>query len=993
MKFTGGLSGVPTSTGQGIHNLNSQIEKQRYGEWPTVDNPSTSWIRPLDWLSLGTIESSDQKLIGLYAVTDDDGNFVALSVEADYTVNWGDGIVEDYNSGEQAEHQYVYADISSSTLSSRGYRQVLITVTPQVDQDLTSIDITKRHSAQEDTGASASKWLDVVIAGPNLTSIILRSSELSWAIPNALEGIITMLEQVRILSSALTSYENLFLGCTALQSVQITSSQPVTSTASMFSSCTSMINAPLFETNNVEDMNLMFSYCNALKNIPLYNTTNVTNMNSMFYECFVLENIPYIITSNVTDMSNMFYNCNSLNTVPLFDTYAVTDMSYMFYACWSLTSIPWFYTVNVTSMSYMFYACWSLNTVPLFDTSSVTDMSYMFYRCLNLKSVPLLNTSSAINLDGMLLDCANLISVPLFDLSSCTSMQTILGNCISLINIPEWDVSTSKNIEAGYNFSLTKVDAKGATEVAYFYGCNLSTNELEKIMNNLGAPSESWSEISIGDNRGASPVITLEGSSTNGSTTVTMASTDGLEVGMEITGDDLRSSTTSSISGTNLGSTWSFASLPEEGRISFATDNNGTWVIALATTSGYSSTTTFYYTTDNDFSSYDVWQSCGTIDGSIYDITTDGTTWVAVGRNWPNNAPVVVYCDDLDGGTWVTSDPDITNGSCRVVKTDGEGTWVLITWQGHVRYTNDLTEIWLPVGSDLLDENSNYFDFNNIAYNAGIWAICGQNKSGIHYTKDSDLSETWSTVNSSYQIRDIAIGNDGLIGLINTNDRKVGWLDGNILPSISNSNLNLNLNWSTLSTTIMPYSITTDGNGVWCIYDYEEDDLVYTTDIKNDIFYGSSNSFVNICNNYNDINGLKYGSGRWVASASGGYSLSYVDDSNSISSSFNVPDDTVVTFTSDISSYIVGIKPNTAYYVVNSSSNTFQVAATPGVNPLNLINTRNNTTMNLNTTITAINPNTSITLSIPAASTGTSQTYSSKLKRSIATLRGWTVNG
>lgn len=85
-----------------------------------------------------------------------------------------------------------------------------------------------------------------------------------------------------------------------------------------------------------------------------------------------------------------------------------------------------------------------------------------------------------------------------------------------------------------------------------------------------------------------------------------------------------------------------------------------------------------------------------------------------------------------------------------------------------------------------------------------------------------------------------------------------------------------------------------------------------------------------------------------------------------------------------------GISTYTPYYVVNAAANTFQVALTAGGSALALTTDGSGTVL-YGTTITAINPNVSVTLSVPASASGTVTTTSGVLKRSIGRLKGWTV--
>ena len=95
---------------------------------------SKEWQRPADWLPMPTnITATDQIFVGLHAVIENSDNYCAFlftTSAGQYRVDWGDGNVTLHNSGTIAQYQYNYASVSNSTLSSRGYKQVMIKVTP-----------------------------------------------------------------------------------------------------------------------------------------------------------------------------------------------------------------------------------------------------------------------------------------------------------------------------------------------------------------------------------------------------------------------------------------------------------------------------------------------------------------------------------------------------------------------------------------------------------------------------------------------------------------------------------------------------------------------------------------------------------------------------------------------------------------------------------------------------------------------------------------------
>jgi hypothetical protein len=65
-----------------------------------IGAPNTSeppdWIRPTDWLELDIPEDTEERFTALVAVYDREENYCAFVAEGAYTIDWGDGTVEDY---------------------------------------------------------------------------------------------------------------------------------------------------------------------------------------------------------------------------------------------------------------------------------------------------------------------------------------------------------------------------------------------------------------------------------------------------------------------------------------------------------------------------------------------------------------------------------------------------------------------------------------------------------------------------------------------------------------------------------------------------------------------------------------------------------------------------------------------------------------------------------------------------------------------------------
>ncbi len=379
--------------------------------------------RPSDWLTLPTVTDSDNIFVGLHAVHEE-SNYVALTAAGNYTVDWGDGVIENYNANVQANHEYNYTAISDTTLCSGGYKQVIVKVYPQAGQTFTSIDLDKKHTK---TGLQkySSEFLEIVISGASLTTI-------------KISGIPTTINFSKLVSVSI--YNN-----------------SVTSMSYMFNNCYSLTTIPLLNTSAVIGMSYMFNNCYNLTTIPLLNTSKVINMDRMFLNCTSLTTIPLLNTSAVTSMSDMFQSCYSLTTIPLLNTSKVTNMDRMFYNCPSLTTIPLLNTSAVTSMSNMFFGCYSLTTIPLLNTSKVTNMGSMFIGCTSLSKAPLKNINVALSVSGL-----KLSSKSINEIFKGTKYQTS-SKTLTVSSNPGIDTAVTKS--CGLTSGSTTVTLSNTTDL------------------------------------------------------------------------------------------------------------------------------------------------------------------------------------------------------------------------------------------------------------------------------------------------------------------------------------------------------------------------------------------------------------------------------------------------------------------------------------------------------------------------------------------------
>jgi surface protein len=361
--------------------------------------PPAGWTRPADWLTMPDIKTTDDTFVSLHAVFPSGNNFAAFrftTSTGQYQVDWGDGVVDLVNSNVVAEHTYDYAtyDTVNATLSTRGYKQAIITVTPVTGNLLTCSFNFRRTTVPAQTAAYATGFLDCILSMPNASSG-------QSIIFSGLNVTNRYCEQFEIKNSGgCTNMTNMFFRCTSLQSI------------------------PYLETSSVTNMTSMFDSCSALQTVSLFNTASVTNFTSMFASSTSLKNIPLFNTANVTVMNSMFQSCISLQTVPLFNTANVTSMQAMFNGCVTIQEIPAFNTSLVLNLTNLVLNCNNLDRSDI-----ICPVSVVFQNC-QISQSELVNIFNNL-VDRTLLTAANI---------------NITGNWgASALTVPERAIATLKN--------------------------------------------------------------------------------------------------------------------------------------------------------------------------------------------------------------------------------------------------------------------------------------------------------------------------------------------------------------------------------------------------------------------------------------------------------------------------------------------------------------------------------------------------------------------
>jgi surface protein len=486
---------------------------------PRSSNSTVTWKRNPAWSTLPTVLSTDQKFVGLFPVWNTGSAYAIISASGNYTVDWGDGTVENFNSNATAIHLYNYSDTdlnntdgpvtftaststvnrtahgyvdgdrvkffnivtttgltegqfyyvinastdtfqvsatnsgSAVTLTNDGsasllpYKQAIVTLTPQIGQNLTAL--TLRFSGSLNSigqSSSSTQWLEMSISGPNFTASGLTISSSANIMKH------NMLEKVTILNLGnVNTCAYMFNECVALQSVSLPGTSNVTLFNSMFISCLSLQSVPLFDTSNGTTFASMFNNCYLLQSVPLFNTAAANDFSSMFNNCYLLQSVPLFNTVTGVTFTSMFSGCRSLQSIPLFNTANGTTFTSMFNNCYLLQSVPLFNTVTGVTFTSMFSGCSSLQSVPLFNTANGTTFTSMFSGCSSLQSVPLFNTVTGVTFTSMFSGCSSLQSVPLFNTANGTTFTSMFNSCSSLQSVPLFNTANGTAFGGMFN--------------------------------------------------------------------------------------------------------------------------------------------------------------------------------------------------------------------------------------------------------------------------------------------------------------------------------------------------------------------------------------------------------------------------------------------------------------------------------------------------------------------------------------------------------------
>lgn len=471
-----------------------------------------------------SLTKADNTFAGLFAIFPEGGNVVALSAAGDYTVDWGDGVVENFATGATAEHEYNYASISGTPF--RGYKQAIIKVYPQAGQTLTLVDLVKKHTKMSTySGVYSYPYLEIKFYSTTATGFraehpsaastrtsklgMLEHLEMSFDAMGSIAYLLhnnKSLAKVTIKDSAITSLDYAFVD-SGVQEIDIRNTSCLRLSYA-FQSCKALVRVPAFDIIGGSNATGCFNGCTALVSFPDIQLNGVWNCSNMFESCSALLEAPNMTFTGSINAGAMFTNCRSLGKAKLINFAACTSYASMFLGCGSLRYV---HPIRLAGgdVSNMFNGCLSLveppittvaNGVSLYqyltssgitwfdsDTHLVMEgttpsLGSIFTGCSRLRSVKFTSLYGASNITQMCSSCPYLASLELPSINSQTTLTAVLPTSADLRNVrmpgakTTFSVASNRLNAAALNQLFTDL-ASGVSAQTITVTGNLGINE------------------------------------------------------------------------------------------------------------------------------------------------------------------------------------------------------------------------------------------------------------------------------------------------------------------------------------------------------------------------------------------------------------------------------------------------------------------------------------------------------------------------------------
>jgi hypothetical protein len=448
-----------------------------------------SYTRPSDWLPLPNVSTSEQKIVGLVAVFSSGRNYLNFRIQGNYTVDWGDGIIENFTSDTVCEHLYNYNDFAGTEIVGYNCRQAIVTITPQAGSNFTLADFSKMSASKH--SFSANGFLDIRMSAPNLSVLVINGKNL---------------QNLQIFdfigTNQITNANSLFHSSFIKWLVNFDFSK-CTSFAYCFQS-SRLIKLPnVINTSSVTGSGLtyMFYLASQVEEIPQLDCNISTNLQATLQGCTSLQKFGgFINTGNVTTLNGTFANCTVLEKIPDFsDTTKVTVMASLFLNCKNLEVLPRLDVNAAISIISFADGCTKLRWVPAYQFPDISTLYYMFRGCSSLMELPAINLKAASHI-GSIVSSSNVLNrVAAVNLQSATTYQGCFSNQSALTSF--------EAINMKVTFELNNGSLDRAALIVVFNNLQTVTGQTLNISGNPGVASLSQEDKDIALNKGWTLVL------------------------------------------------------------------------------------------------------------------------------------------------------------------------------------------------------------------------------------------------------------------------------------------------------------------------------------------------------------------------------------------------------------------------------------------------------------------------------------------------------
>lgn len=397
------------------------------------------WVAPADWIQLE--EPNDNEILLLASDINPYYAFV-VNVTGGYTVDWGDGTVDNWASGAIASHTYA---VGTGQACSRGYttfkiriyaqapaNNITMFIMPTVNlQNYMNTLLVVKYGTQGLTTLFQSFWNEVTINGKFFArnSAYIEYVQLPYSLTSCAQYFrafrdLISLKKIRmpyIYSSSPLNFGECFLGCSQLRSIDYNVNElNIAQMSNAHGDNIRLKNAKLPAIiNGCTRFSNVFAGCSSLEKIvlPIINTD--TQFKSAIQNCISLKEIIFndswnnrITTfqgNNGTKLErtdilpamkctgngfatafqgwmfrNFYFPANENNS-------SLTDISGMFQSNIVKSIIGFPALPNVTNYASLFRYCWYLTDVDnldqLGDTTSNMDLASAYQECYSLNPI------------------------------------------------------------------------------------------------------------------------------------------------------------------------------------------------------------------------------------------------------------------------------------------------------------------------------------------------------------------------------------------------------------------------------------------------------------------------------------------------------------------------------------------------------------------------------------------------------------------------------